>query len=74
METIAVQDERRGPYALCACGSGRKFRFCHGDKSASMLFSGVGPVGAAATSPQLSSVQADSVPRAIPSLTVTDSS
>ena len=74
METIAVLDEKRGPYALCACGSGKKFRFCHGDKSASMLFSGVGPVSAAAKSPQLASVQADSISRAIPSFTVTDNS
>ena len=31
MALTAVEDERRGIYAPCPCGSGRKFRFCHGD-------------------------------------------
>jgi uncharacterized protein len=74
METVAVMDEKRGPYALCACGSGKKFRFCHGDNSPSMLFSGVGPVTAAAKPSQLASVQADSISREIPSLTISDNS
>lgn len=30
MRWIASEDVRRGPYAPCSCGSGRKFRFCHG--------------------------------------------
>ena len=30
---MAQEDTRRGPYAPCTCGSGRKFRFCHGSKS-----------------------------------------
>jgi uncharacterized protein len=29
----AAEDEKRGPYAPCPCGSGRKFRFCHGDRA-----------------------------------------
>jgi uncharacterized protein len=33
MAITASEDKRRGPYAPCPCGSGRKFRFCHGDKS-----------------------------------------
>jgi uncharacterized protein len=27
---VAAEDARRDPYAPCPCGSGRKFRFCHG--------------------------------------------
>ena len=32
MALTAAEDERRGLYAPCPCGSGRKFRFCHGDR------------------------------------------
>ena len=31
---VAAEDARRGPYAPCPCGSGRKFRFCHGNSAA----------------------------------------
>jgi uncharacterized protein len=31
MAATATEDARRGPYQPCPCGSGRKFRFCHGD-------------------------------------------
>jgi uncharacterized protein len=30
MEMIAVDDRRKDPYRPCPCGSGSKFRFCHG--------------------------------------------
>jgi uncharacterized protein len=40
MSLTAVADARRGPYSPCPCGSGRKWRFCHGDKSPSSPFSG----------------------------------
>ena len=30
MALIAAEDATRGPYQPCPCGSGRKFRFCHG--------------------------------------------
>jgi uncharacterized protein len=33
MQWIAQQDARRGPYAPCPCGSGQKFRFCHGART-----------------------------------------
>jgi uncharacterized protein len=33
MQQIAADDAKRGPYAACACGSGRKFRFCHGRRA-----------------------------------------
>jgi uncharacterized protein len=38
----AAEDARRGPYRPCPCGSGKKFRFCHGDRTPSSAFSGVG--------------------------------
>jgi uncharacterized protein len=31
MAMVAQEDARRDPYRPCPCGSGRKFRFCHGD-------------------------------------------
>jgi uncharacterized protein len=33
MGLIAAEDARRSPYGPCPCGSGRKFRFCHGSKA-----------------------------------------
>jgi uncharacterized protein len=30
MALVKADDKRRGPYAACSCGSGKKFRFCHG--------------------------------------------
>jgi uncharacterized protein len=30
MEWMAAEDRKRDAYAPCTCGSGRKFRFCHG--------------------------------------------
>jgi len=30
MARVADDDTKRGPYHACPCGSGRKFRFCHG--------------------------------------------
>lgn len=32
MPSIAATDKKRGPYAPCPCGSGKKMRFCHGQK------------------------------------------
>ena len=43
MALTAAADERRGPYAPCPCGSGRKFRFCHGNKTPESPFSHVTP-------------------------------
>jgi uncharacterized protein len=47
MALTAAEDERRGPYQSCPCGSGQKFRFCHGQKTPDSPFSGVSPVMAA---------------------------
>ncbi len=39
MAAVRAQDERRGAYAPCPCGSNQKFRFCHGPKSSPSPFS-----------------------------------
>ena len=41
MGWMATEDEKRGPYQPCPCGSGEKFRFCHGNSSPKSPFSGV---------------------------------
>jgi uncharacterized protein len=43
MASVAAEDNRLGPYRTCPCGSGRKFRFCHGDSAPGSPFSGVNP-------------------------------
>ena len=42
MALTAAEDARRGPYRPCPCGSGRKFRFCHGHRAPQSAFSGLG--------------------------------
>ena len=42
MAWLAAEDAKRGPYQPCPCGSGRKFKFCHGNKVPSTPFSKVG--------------------------------
>jgi SEC-C motif len=49
MALTAAEDGQRGPYRPCPCGSGRKFRFCHGNNAPRTPFSGVNP---AADAPQ----------------------
>jgi uncharacterized protein len=34
MGLVAAEDRKRGAYAPCPCGSGTKFRFCHGARNA----------------------------------------
>ncbi len=36
-----ARTRRRGAYQPCPCGSGKKFRFCHGDNAPASPFSGV---------------------------------
>jgi uncharacterized protein len=43
MAMIAAEDAKGGPYRACPCGSGKKFRFCHGDKAPASPFTGVRP-------------------------------
>ena len=41
MPLIAAEDAKRDPYQSCPCGSGKGFRFCHGDKSPRSRSSGL---------------------------------
>ena len=41
MATVRAEDARRGPYVPCPCGSGEKFRFCHGPKAPTSPFTGI---------------------------------
>jgi uncharacterized protein len=43
MAAIAAEDEKAGPYRLCTCGSGEKFRFCHGVKAPAPDFTAPAP-------------------------------
>ncbi len=38
MAWLAAEDAKRGPYQPCPCGNGRKFKFCHGDKTPAKSF------------------------------------
>jgi uncharacterized protein len=70
MDTVAELDRKRGPYAPCPCGSGKKFRFCHGDNKPSSIFSGVLPLDAAANKAHPApTADSATVPRVIPSVT-----
>ena len=40
MASVAAEDTRHGPYRPCPCGSGRKFRFCHGNHVPRSPFTG----------------------------------
>jgi len=44
MTSIAALDARRDAYQPCPCGSGKKFRFCHGERDPKTPFSGVTPI------------------------------
>jgi uncharacterized protein len=46
MALTSAGDAKRGPYEPCPCGSGQKFRFCHGNRSPRSSFSGVSPATA----------------------------
>jgi uncharacterized protein len=39
MALIAAEDAKVGPYRPCPCGSGKKFRFCHGNREPESSFS-----------------------------------
>jgi len=43
MGWVAEEDRKRGPYQPCPCGSGEKFRFCHGNRNPSSPFTGLDP-------------------------------
>jgi uncharacterized protein len=50
MAAIAAADSQRGPYQPCPCGSGEKFRFCHGNRAAPKERSAPVPIDADRTS------------------------
>ena len=39
MTIVAADDDKRGPYQPCPCGSGSKFKFCHGNRTPRSPFS-----------------------------------
>jgi Arylsulfatase regulator (Fe-S oxidoreductase) len=41
MGLIEAEEAKRSPYKPCPCGSGKNFRFCHGDRTPGSHFSGV---------------------------------
>jgi len=41
MALVASEDAKNGPYQPCPCGSGKKFRFCHGEREPQSPFSGL---------------------------------
>ncbi len=50
MAAVAAADSQRGPYQPCPCGSGEKFRFCHGSRQAPKERSAPVPIDADRTS------------------------
>jgi uncharacterized protein len=40
---VAAEDAKRKPYHPCPCGSGKRFRHCHGNNSPRSPFSGISP-------------------------------
>ncbi len=41
VKLTAAEDAKNGPYHACSCGSGKKFRFCHGERAPESSFSGL---------------------------------
>src|SRR5713226_2690690 len=57
MALTAAEDDERGPYQPCPCGSGKKFRFCHGNNAPTSPFSGVTPMTDGSQNGQLTLVR-----------------
>ena len=66
MALTAAEDARGGPYAPCPCLSGKKFRFCHGDRAPQSPFSGINPATAAPQDGQGTSMYTEHPPRPSP--------
>ena len=43
MTLVAAEDRKRGSYQSCPCGSGLKFRFCHGNRAQRSQFGVASP-------------------------------
>jgi len=61
MQMVAADDEGRGPYQPCPCGSGRKFRFCHGNDSPASAFTGLASAEGAASEKRVLPLHAEHV-------------
>ncbi|MGC1361851.1 MAG: anaerobic sulfatase maturase [Silvibacterium sp.] len=59
MALTAARDVKRGRHQMCPCGSGRKFRSCHGNSAPHNPFSGVNPVAHARQDGQVPPVYAE---------------
>ena len=66
MAFIADEDSKRGPYVLCACGSGLKFRFCHGNRAPESPFSRIGDSNAGPEDSRFATLRSEDSPRASP--------
>ena len=67
MVLTVEEDAKRGPYEPCPCGSGKKFRFCHGNPEPQTPFSGICPATAPPQDRRDIPVRAEIPPRASPS-------
>jgi uncharacterized protein len=63
MTWIAAEDAGGGPYRPCSCGSGKKFRFCHGNHAPQSPFSGVSPGKAAPHDDQANTANSELAPQ-----------
>jgi uncharacterized protein len=66
MALTAAEDAKRGTYAPCACGSGQKFRFCHGDRAPQSPFSALSFAAATAKDGQIIPTHVELPPRTPP--------
>jgi serine-type anaerobic sulfatase-maturating enzyme len=69
MAMTAAQDKKRGRHQVCPCGSGRKFRACHGNTAPYSPFSGVDSAPGVPQGEHVMSMQASSLSQ-MPSGTV----
>ena len=56
MAWMTQRDAAGGPYQACSCGSGRKLRFCHGERAPTSPFEGVAACPSGLDQPSASAV------------------
>jgi len=66
MAMIAAEDAKGGPYNPCSCGSGKKFRFCHGNRDPQSSFSALSPATIEPRDGRVVPMHAELPPRASP--------
>ncbi|MGZ6015410.1 MAG: SPASM domain-containing protein, partial [Phenylobacterium sp.] len=64
MGVVAAEDKRRGAYSPCPCGSGARFRFCHGPRAPRSPFAPFHPPSAPRTPGPSTSLQSRTALRA----------